>query len=254
MAFWSTYTPVGVSLGLLMSGFFAGTSDWRGGYWLHLVLFAALAFTSPLLPHVTSGSTGLARPAGLFSVWKQSGPLRLSLAFAALLVMGFGLTTIYPDWFARQHAVQVGDASKILSIATLVMIPGGLAAGVVLARGWRHTAVLAGLMVTAVVISLPVFMPDLPMSGRIAALVVWMLVQGAAVAVVTGSLPRVVRDPMQGAAAAGLLSQLAALVTFVTPLIWQPILQSGQWPGFIAVVALAAAAAWMLFPRRNSAG
>jgi MFS family permease len=252
MAFWSTYTPVGVATGLALSGSFAGTSEWRGGYLVHLALFAVLALTSPFLPRVPQAAlramTG--RP-GLFSVWTQPGPLRLSLTFATLIVMGFGMTTIYPEWFARQHAMAVGRASNILSVATLVMIAGGFGAGALLARGWRDARLLAGIVIAASAISLPLFAPGLGEGARIAAMIVWMLAQGAAIAVVVGALPRVVADPMQGAAAAGLLSQLAALVTFVTPLIWQPILQAGYWPGFIAVVVAVAVVAWLIFPRRS---
>jgi MFS family permease len=249
MAFWSTYTPVGVSLGLALSGHFAGTPQWRGGFTLQLVMFAVLAFTSPLLPRVVAPVARM-RAAGMFAVWTQPGPLRLSLAFAMLIVMGFGLTTVYADWYAGQHAVPVGDASGILSLVTLVMIAGGLAAGAMLARRCGDAKLLAGIVVAASLISVPLFMPGIPVMLRITALVAWMLVQGAAVAVVTSALPRVVENPMQGAAAAGLLSQLAALVTFVTPLLWQPILQSGYWPGFIAVVVAASAGAWLVFPRR----
>jgi predicted MFS family arabinose efflux permease len=253
MAFWSTYSPVGVSTGLVLSASFAGTANWQGGYWVHMGLFAVLALSSPLLPRAAAATVGRTSPAKLFSAWGQSGPLRLSLAFAALIVMGFGLTTVYPQWFARQHSVPVGYASNILSMATLVMIPGGFAAGALLARGWRDLRLLAGLMATAIVISVPLFVPGLGEGLRISAMIVWMLAQGAGIAVVTATLPRVVANPMQGAAAAGLLSQLAALITFVTPLIWQPILQAQNWPGFIAVVAAAAVAAWLLFPRRTHA-
>jgi hypothetical protein len=112
---------------------------------------------------------------------------------------------------------------------------------------------LGVIVVTASAVSLPLFMPGLSEATRVATMIVWMLAQGAAIAVVMAALPRVVEDPQQGAAAAGLLSQLAALVTFVTPLIWQPFLQSGQWPGFVVVVAAAAAAAWLMFPRRTGA-
>jgi hypothetical protein len=84
---------------------------------------------------------------------------------------------------------------------------------------------------------------------RLAALALWQGVSGAAIAVVTSSLPRVVASPAQGAAAAGLLSQIAALTTFVTPLIWRPILGSGRWTLFIIVVAIAAVLAMLLFPR-----
>ncbi len=167
-----------------------------------------------------------------------------------LIVMGFGLTTIYPEWFALQHGVPVGDASNIFSVVTLVMIPAGFTAGALVARGWRDAYLLAGLMLAAIVISLPMFVPGLAEGARIAAMLAWMVVQGAGIAVVMAALPRVVADPMQGAAAAGLLSQIAAIVTFVTPLVWQPILQSRAWPGFIAVVACASVATWLVFPRR----
>ena len=253
MAFWSTYTPVGLATGLALSGSFAGTGQWRGGYLAHLALFALLALTSPFLPRVPAAAARAVRRAGLFSVWTQAGPVRLSLTFATLIVMGFGMTTVYPEWFARQHAMPVGDASNILSVATLVMIAGGFTAGALLARGWSDGKLLAAIFLVASSISVPLFMPGLAEGTRITAMVVWMLAQGASIAVVIAALPRVVVDPMQGAAAAGLLSQLAALVTFVTPLIWQPILQAGYWPGFIAVVAVVAVCAWFLFPRRVGA-
>jgi hypothetical protein len=98
------------------------------------------------------------------------------------------------------------------------------------------------------------FAPGLQQGARIGAMAAWMLVQGGAIAVIMAALPRVVANPLQGAGAAGLLSQIAALITFVTPLVWQPILHARAWPGFIAVVAVAALAAWLLFPRRARGG
>jgi hypothetical protein len=237
---------------MALSGSFAGTAAWRGGYWLQLAMFAALALASPLLPRVAGPAPG-ARPAGLFTVWTQSGPLRISLAFAMLIVIGFGVTTIYPDWFAREHQVPVGHASNIFSIVTLVMIPGGLATGALLARGWSDGRLLTGIMIATIAVALPMFLPGIGEALRVVAMVGWMLLQGAAIAVVMAALPRVVTNPLQGAAAAGLLSQLAALVTFVTPLVWQPLLQAGSWPAFVVVVAVAAGAAWLLFPRRAGA-
>jgi hypothetical protein len=128
-----------------------------------------------------------------------------------------------------------------------------LIAGWFLARARRDIAVLAVLMLLAAAVSLPLFMPGLGEPLRIGAMVVWLATQGAAIAVVTSGLARVVVNPLQGAAAAGLLSQAAALTTFVTPLIWRPILHGGNWMLFVAVVAVSAAAALLLFPRRNAA-
>jgi MFS family permease len=180
--------------------------------------------------------------------------LRVALTFSALLMMGFGMSTVFPDWFALQHQVPVGTAARILAMTNLTMIPGGLIAGWLLARGRRDIAVLAALMVLGTAVSLPLFMPGLGQPLRIAAMVVWLMAQGAAIAVVTSGLARVVANPMQGAAAAGLLSQVAALTTFVTPLIWRPILHGGNWMLFVAVVAVSAGTALLLFPRRIAAG
>ena len=253
MAVWSTYTPVGMSLGLAMSAAFAGTgaANWRGGYLVHLILFAVLVLAGWLLPRspVVRRNPAVPRP-GLLSVVTQPGPLRVSLTFAALLMMGFGMSTVFPQWFAVQHQVPLGEAARVLAVANLAMLPGGLIAGWLLAIGRRDMTVLGVLMLLAVAVSLPLFMPGMERPLRVMAMVIWLMIQGAGIAVVTSALPRVVADPMQGAAAAGLLSQLAALTTFVTPLIWQPILQSGSWILFLAVVAVSAAAAWLLFPRR----
>jgi predicted MFS family arabinose efflux permease len=254
MALWSTYSPIGTSLGLLLSGAFAGTEQWQGGYRIHLAMFAVLAVASPLLPHAPAAAAAGVKPAGLFDTCTQAGPLRLSLAFAMLIVIGFGTTTIYPQWLVLQHGITVGDASKLFSLVTLLMVPGSLLAGAMLSRGWQDMRVLAGLMLATIAVSLPLFMPGLAQPGRIVAMSAWMLCQGAAIAVVMAALPRVVANPMQGAAAAGLLSQLAALITFGTPLLWQPILHARAWPGFVVVVGVAAAAALLLFPRRARGG
>jgi MFS family permease len=254
MAFWSTYTPVGISLGLLLSAGFAGTAQWRGGYAIHLVLFAALlvaGFTLPRPPPVPLVA-GAPR-ARLLAAWTQPGPLRLSLTFGMLVMMGFGLNIVFPAWYAAQHGASMGEASSLLALGNLVMIPGGLLAGTLLARGRRDYPLLLVLMIAAALISLPLLMPGESRVLRLLALAAWQFESGAAIAVVVAGLPRVVADARQGAAAAGLLSQVSALITFVTPLVWAPILASGQWPWFVLVVATSAALALLLFPRATSA-
>lgn len=250
MAVWSTYTPVGISLGLVLGGLYAGQADWRGGYLVHMMLFAVLAATSWLLPRAPAVDPAHARrPPGLFAAWTQSGPLRLALTFAALVLIGLGMSSVYPEWYSHQHDVSVGRASTVLAFTNVAMIPAGFMAGALLARGWRDSRLFTVLCLATVVLALPLFTPGIAAAIRLPVMLMWMLAQGAMIAVVTSALPRVVSDPRQGAAAAGLLSQLAAMVTFVTPLIWQPLLHRDMWPGFVAVAAAAAVAALLLFPR-----
>lgn len=249
MAMWSTYTPTGFSLGLLVGGAFAGGENWRGAYVAHLALFAVLAVAAWMLPRAPAGAH-LRRVGGVFAAWGQSGPLRVALTFAVLVMIGFGMSSVYPDWYSRQHTVTVGAASSILAIFNLAMIPAGFIAGALLGRGWRDGRLFNGLVIATIVLCVPLFIPGVATGLRLPVLLAWMLVQGSMIAITTAALPRVVADPRQGAAAAGLLSQLAAAVTFATPLVWQPLLQHQLWKGFVAVTVVSAIAAWLLFPRR----
>jgi predicted MFS family arabinose efflux permease len=249
MALWSTYTPVGISLGLALSASFAGTQHWRGGYAIHAALFLILAVASLLLPRPAAPAR--VRPS-VFDAYGQIGPLRLSLTFACLVFLGFGTSTVLPSWLSAQHAMSIGTASKIIAAANLTMIAGGIGAGVLLARGYRDQALFLAITALVIAVSIPLYLPGIAQSSRLVSLVAWMVLSGAAIAIVTSALPRVVRDASQGAAAAGLLSQLAALTTFVTPQVWLPILASGRWPLFIGVVAIGAATAWLLFPRARA--
>jgi MFS family permease len=251
MALWSTYTPVGISLGLLLSGSFAGTEDWRGGYAIHAALFLALATASFMLPR-PAAPPGVRPRLDLLDAYRQIGPLRLSLTFACLVFVGFGTSTVLPSWLSIQHAMTIGTASKIIAAANLTMIAGGITAGMLLARGARDQALFLAITVLVIAVSVPLYLPGLAQTPRLLALVAWMVLSGAAIAIVTSALPRVVRDATQGAAAAGLLSQLAALTTFVTPQVWLPILNSGHWPLFIVVVACGAIAGLLLFPRARA--
>jgi MFS family permease len=62
MALWSTYTPVGTSLGLLISAAFAGTEHWRYAYLMHGAIFALLAVVGLALPKGAAATSGTAGP------------------------------------------------------------------------------------------------------------------------------------------------------------------------------------------------
>jgi MFS family permease len=250
MAFWSTYTPVGVSAGLLLSSHYAGTTFWRGGYALHAGLFFALALLGLLLPR-PARATSRRTPVSLLAAYTQTGPLRIALTFGAVVVMGFGTSIVFPSWYASHHGVSLGTASSILAVANLSMIAGGVLTAFLLGRGVRALRLFMGLAACGLLASVALFTPGLPTLVCLGALGLWLVSSGASTAVVTSSLPRVLADPSQGAAAAGLLGQVAALTTFVTPQIWLPVMATGQWGWFIVIVALSWTAALALLPVRG---
>ena len=255
MAIWSTYTPVGVSLGLLLSSVFAGSAHWRGSYAVHGTAFAIMAVAGLLLPVPPASPQQRPKHPGLLAVFTQAGPLRVALVFATLVMTGLGTNTVFPAWFAAEQKVSLGAASSIVGAANLTMIVGGIMSAWLVARGLRHLPLFVMFTLAGALAATVMFWPGIGTAPRLTSLVVWLVIAGACIAVVTSMLPKVVINPMQGASAAGLLSQLAAATTFVTPLIWVPLLTKGQWPMFLVVIAVAGLAGILLFPRpRHEAG
>ncbi|MEY4760931.1 MAG: hypothetical protein RLZZ200_787, partial [Pseudomonadota bacterium] len=68
MAFWSTYTPVGISLGMLIGSHFAGSEGWRSAYATQGAIFAALAVAGFLLPRSPRGAPTRSAP-GLLAAY-----------------------------------------------------------------------------------------------------------------------------------------------------------------------------------------
>lgn len=249
MAFWSTYTPVGFSLGLWLSSHFAGTEAWRGSYVVHGALFLACAIAGLRLPRPAAppaAARGGLRM--LLGAYTQPGPVRVALTFSALVVMGFGVNAVFPSWYAMARGTDLASASSLLAVLNLAMIAGSLGAGVLLSRGASPTRLLLVVAVVSTVAAGVMFASDGAPVAVVPCLAAWLVCSGVSIAVVTAALPRVVASPTQGAAAAGLLSQMAALTTFVTPLLWLPMLERGQAGGFVVIIAAAWVAALLLLP------
>ena len=158
---------------------------------------------------------------------------------------------MFPGWYASRYGVSIGAASQILAGANMLMIVGGIITVVLLARGMTSLRIFQGLAAVGLASSIVLFMPGSSALLCLAGLAVWLLSSGAATAVVTSSLPRVLKDPSQGASAAGLLSQVAALSTFVTPILWLPLAATGRWQMVILIVVCCWAAAIALLPVRG---
>src|ERR1039458_770046 len=138
MSLWSTYTPAGFGVGLLLAVPFAGTPAWRWTFIFHGVLFAGAALLGGLLPDIPrlldQGPPNLkkARLADFFAIYREARLWKLSVSNAILISIGLGTSTVVPAYFARTHDVSVAASSSILAVANLAMILGGIGAGFLL--------------------------------------------------------------------------------------------------------------------------
>jgi MFS family permease len=178
------------------------------------------------------------RLADLVSLYGELGPLRLAIANAMLVSIGLGTSTVVPHYFAHVHKISVAASSSLLAFANLAMIVGGLGAGLLLARNMRAISLYLALTVGGIIAGFLVYAPWVNLPLAIVALLVWLLTTGAGVAIMFALLPHVVRDPSRAAATSGLVAQVMAITTFVTPAIYLSLLAKGSWISLIALVFL----------------
>ncbi|MGH9737173.1 MAG: MFS transporter [Candidatus Acidiferrales bacterium] len=248
MTLWSTNTPAGVGLGLLLAVPFAGTSAWRWMFILHGTLFAIAAAFGWLLPEIpreaAQASLQRNRPSwtDFLEIYREWGPWKLSISNALLVSIALGTSTVVPMYFVRIHRVSVGMTSSILAAGYLPMIFAGIGAGYLLTRGVRPLSIYIAIAIAGMASGLLVYAPWSSFPIAIVAIAVWLPCTGAAVAVLMALLPRVVPDPSRGGAAMGLVGQVMAIGNFATPPIYLALLSKKNWLDFAALVL----AGWIL--------
>ncbi len=251
MALWSSYTPVGTSLGLLISAAFASGGQWRFAYLTHGAIFLLLAMLGVALPKVAGAGAipGTQRRSILALLKSPEGiaPLRLATAFGILILLGLGVSVVMPPYLSRHYGITISAASGIMAVINVVMILGSMLSGVILTRGVRPVRVFLALAVVGCIAGCGVFAPWTRMGLTLAALLVWLICTGAAMAVLASLLPRVAA-PEHRASTAGLLSQTGALTTFITSPLWLAVMALNQWVALFMIILAGWGASTLLLP------
>ncbi len=241
MTFWSTYTPTGFSLGLLLGGAFAATPDWRRAFLMHAALIlgvTCLAFGLPHLPRIADAAraTALDRLRAVFGAYADAPVMRLACAFFLMVSVGFGASTVLPSFIARSHGISAAGASKLIAGTNLTMIVGAFSVGALLARGVPPFRVMLVLACGACCSALAMFRPATPLGWIVPVLCCWFLFMGGGTALMLAMLPRAAAPARRGAAA-GLFNQASSIATFANPPVWLAVLAAGGWWPFVALVA-----------------
>jgi predicted MFS family arabinose efflux permease len=240
MAVWAAYMPAGTAVGLLLAGVFAGTAGWRMTFAFHGALFLLVGLINLRQPKVAPTFGGVVptlaqRLPDLRGAYSRPALLLLALAFFLMISLGFGANTTFPGYFAVIHQVPISSTSNVIAFATLLMIPGSLLAGALIAAGVRQSVIFSVLGLVGVVVGSLSFHPGLSMAPRFIVVGTWFIVSGAALATLMATLPQVAEPQRRGAAAA-LLNQAGATATFVNPPLWLPLAAAGGWLPFAGLM------------------
>jgi MFS family permease len=244
MSLYSTYIPTGSALGLLLAAPFAENGHWHGVFALHGAIFAVAACFSgflPKTPRVPASKAG-SRIKELLAIYREVGPLRLSLSFGWITFVGLGTTVVLPRYLAQTHQISISAASSLVAFSNIAWIVGGILGGLLLSRKVGTSLLYLIMTLVGMVTGFLLYAPWVSLLIAIAALLVWVAAQGAGMAVIMSLLPHVVRDPRQGGAASALMMQVMSLGALSAPALFLLILAQGQWMYLVVLVL----GAWML--------
>lgn len=249
-ALWSCYMPAGMAIAMLASQAF---DDWHAYWWCAgIAAGAALASIVVLAPPTPRGAAlswhGLRQDT--VDTMGAAGPMLLALSFTLYSLMFFALFTFLPVLLMEQLGLTLAAAGLYSAIASAANVVGNLGAGVLLARGWRRSTLIACASAVMAAVSLLIFGSALPAMTTFLLCVLFSAVGGLIPATLLGTAPLVAPRPALTAASVGLVMQGSNLGQVIGPVAVGGAIDRFGWTSASFIVAAAGlagmAVAWRL--------
>lgn len=241
-ALWSCYMPTGMAVAMLASQAF---DHWQAYWWCAgAAVVVALASVAALVPAGESTASASLSWRGLrqdtVDTLGAAGPVLLALSFTLYSLMFFALFTFLPVLLMEQLGLTLAQAGLYSAIASAANIIGNLGAGVLLARGWRRSTLIACASATMGLVALLIFQSVLPAMPTFLLCVLFSAVGGLIPATLLGTAPLVAPRPALTAASVGLVMQGSNLGQVIGPVTVGGVIDRYGW-GAASYVVLAAA-------------
>ncbi|WP_417661014.1 CynX/NimT family MFS transporter [Pseudomonas sp.] len=239
-ALWSCFIPAGMAIAMLAGPLF---DSWRTVWWtscgIALVVWLLVPVVIPLTGERQAWSwLNLSQHA--IDVFKAREPVVLAAMFALYSLMFFALFSFLPVLLMERMDVTHRSAGLLSALATAANILGNLAAGVLLSRGVKRSALLVGASLTMGITSLGIFLPVLPDTATFILCVVFSAVGGLIPATVLSAAP--IAAPVAGLVPVvlGLIIQGNNLGQIIGPIAIGSAIQAYGWNSAAFLVACAA--------------
>lgn len=241
-ALWSCYMPTGMAVAMLASQAF---DHWQAYWWCAgAAVVVALASVAALVPAGESTASASLSWRGMrqdtVDTLGAAGPVLLALSFTLYSLMFFALFTFLPVLLMEQLGLTLAQAGLYSAIASAANIIGNLSAGVLLARGWRRSTLIACASATMGLVALLIFQSVLPAMPTFLLCVLFSAVGGLIPATLLGTAPLVAPRPALTAASVGLVMQGSNLGQVIGPVTVGGVIDRYGW-GAASYVVLAAA-------------
>lgn len=215
LGFWSTYMPLGVTLGMLGALAVDQLFDWRG-LWIALSLL--LLGAAVLIRHLIRGAQVPAVPRRFQAApLKRPGPWLLAACFACYTLQWFAIVTWVPTYLREGG---VSDELWIALGAALVVainVVGNTSSAALMHRGVPRWLIIAIIPVAMGLFGVLSFGEQMPVTAKIILAMAASGVGGMLPAAVLASVPAHARQPSEIATVNGVVTQLLNIGSFVGP-------------------------------------
>ncbi|MDX3984001.1 MAG: MFS transporter [Achromobacter sp.] len=240
-ALWSCYMPTGMAIAMLASQAF---EHWQAVWWCAgAAVIVSLASVAALLPAGQAAAPAPLSWRGMrqdtVDTLSAAGPVLLALSFTLYSLMFFALFTFLPVLLMDQLGLTLAQAGLYSAIASAANIVGNLSAGVLLARGWRRSTLIACASVTMGVVALLIFRSVLPAMPTFLLCVLFSAVGGLIPATLLGTAPLVAPRPALTAASVGLVMQGSNLGQVIGPVTVGGVIDRYGWSAASTIVLAA---------------
>ncbi|CAB3929889.1 MFS transporter [Achromobacter insolitus] len=238
-ALWSCYMPAGMAIAMLASQAFNG---WQAYWWCAgAAVLVALAGVAALAPATPGGARlswdGLRQDT--VDTMGAPGPRLLALSFTLYSLMFFALFTFLPVLLTEQLGLPLATAGLYSAIASAANVVGNLGAGVLLARGWRRSTLIACASLIMGAVALLIFRSVLPAMPTFLLCVLFSAVGGLIPATLLGTAPLLAPKPALTPASVGLVMQGSGLGQVIGPVAVGGAIDHYGWSAASLIVAAA---------------
>ncbi|MBB6253184.1 putative MFS family arabinose efflux permease [Nitrospirillum iridis] len=250
MALWSTYAPVGFSLGLLVAAPFTTAADWRLAPALHgafmLLCCVGTVFLPQVPPRKADGLPVRQQVARLFGALRRRDVLQLAVSAAMPSMISYGTSLVAATYLAKVHGVSLAASASIVAVAKIAaVLLGGTITGTLLARDFPPRILFTLMVGVGMVAQFLLFFPGSPLPLAVAGLMGWLFTFGALSGVCMAAMPLVAGPALGGGTVAGTVNQFVSLASFLTPTIY---FASSAWGGYVAIALAGLAVALVALP------
>jgi MFS family permease len=247
LSIWSSYYPAGAATIMVLAPFLTAGLGWRGLWQVNSAILAAyaawVAVSTKRLPGQASGRTVRLR-----QLWQDMritstsmGPLLLATIFSTYALLWLAVMGFLPTLLIEGYGVSPDNASFLTALMVAVNVPGNLAGGWFLQRGFRRPQLIISGIVIMGFCSLTIYSASLPFIIRYLSCLIFSACGGVLPASITSAVPIVAPRPGLVATTSGLIQQGSSLGQVVGPPALALIVSTlGGWqaaPWFLGSVA-----------------